>query len=399
MSEKNLISIAIPTLNRAKLLEGAIKSIINQTYTNWELLILDNNSEDETEQVVQKFNNEKIRYYKSDKTITMTENWERAFKFAKGKYFIKIDDDCTLFKNFLERSLNIFSKEKPIVIFFNYYVQMLQNVFYSILENKNEIIELDFKKVIFLEYLMLSSSNFCIFNLQEIKTLFKDKKIYFTPMPDRWMIMNLINMSFSTKSIKLSFSYEIGGINRHLIKPSYVSEKFINYNNVKNNDVFYNKNPFANGRIYVSRIFNEILKNSEEETFKKYFLENVTSFYHLTTFEFLGHYYEIGKKKFSFTKIQSLTLYFFYIFFRLFRKPFDKISYQNSMIYLIKLTRNFLVNIFNLKKFEKNFYKDIENSKIVGSLKLVNTLNEIDKNHSRVIVDKQLKSLSRIVNL
>ena len=92
-------------------------------------------------------------------------------------------------------------------------------------------------------------------------------------------------------------------------------------------------------------------------------------------------------------------MYFFYIFFRLFRKPFDKISYQNSMIYLIKLTRNFLVNIFNLKKFEKNFYKDIENSQIVGSLKLINTLNEIDKNHSRVIVDKQLKSLSRIVNL
>ena len=163
MSENNLISIAIPTMNNSRLLAGAITSIINQSYKNWELLILDNNSNDNTEEIVNNFKNEKIQYFKSNKTLSMNQNWNRAFKYAKGKYFIKVDDDCTIFPNFLEQSLKIFNEKKSTVIFFNYYVQMLPDTFYSFMEKKDSIIELDFKKIIFLESLMLSSSNFQIF--------------------------------------------------------------------------------------------------------------------------------------------------------------------------------------------------------------------------------------------
>ena len=399
MSENNLISIAIPTMNHSKLLAGAITSIINQSYKNWELLILDNNSSDNTEEIVKNFKNEKIHYFKSNKTLTMTENWERAFKYAKGKYFIKIDDDCTIFPDFLEQSSKIFNEKKTTVIFFNYYVQMLPKTFYSVIEKKNSIIELDFKKIIFLEFLMLSSSNFCIFDLDKIKKNFINKDIYFSPMPDRWMIINLADMLTKNKEIKFIFNYNIGGINRHLIKPSYVSSSFINYKSVKNDDVFNNKNPFTNGRIYVSRIFNKILKETKNNEFKNYFEKNVTSIYHLTTFEFLGHYYELGKKKFSFTKIGSLTIYFFYIFFRLLRKPFDKISYQNSIVFLFKLSKNYLVNILNLKKLEKNFYKGVENSNILNNLELINSIEKLDSSKSNIIIDKQIEKIKKKIDL
>lgn len=399
MSENNLVSIAIPTMNHSKLLAGAITSIINQSYKNWELLILDNNSSDNTEEIVNNLKNEKIQYIKSNKTLTMTQNWERAFKYAKGKYFIKIDDDCTLFPDFLEQSIKIFNEKKSTVIFFNYYVQILPDTFYSILEKKNNIIELDYKKIIFLEFLMLSSSNFCIFNLEKVKKNFEDKNIYFTPMPDRWMIINLANMLFENNKIKFIFNYNVGGINRHLIKPSYVSDSFINYKSVKNEDVFYNKNPFINGRVYVSRIFSKILKETKQDKFKNYFEKNVTSNYHLTTFEFLGHYYELGKKKFSFTKIKSLTIYFFFIFFRLLRKPIDKISYQNSFLYLIKLTKNFLVNILNLKNLEKNFYKGIENSNILNEFEIICSIKDLDNSKSNIIIDRQIERIKKKVDL
>ena len=49
---KNLISIVIPTFNREKKLKKAILSVINQSYTNWELIIVDNNSSDESEALV-----------------------------------------------------------------------------------------------------------------------------------------------------------------------------------------------------------------------------------------------------------------------------------------------------------------------------------------------------------
>ena len=50
--EKNLISIVIPTYNREKKLKKAIFSVINQSYKNWELIIVDNNSSDKTEEIV-----------------------------------------------------------------------------------------------------------------------------------------------------------------------------------------------------------------------------------------------------------------------------------------------------------------------------------------------------------
>tara|TARA_B110000003_G_scaffold249644_1_gene262141 strand:+ start:863 stop:2062 length:1200 start_codon:yes stop_codon:yes gene_type:complete len=399
MSENNLISIAIPTMNNSRLLAGAITSIINQSYKNWELLILDNNSNDNTEEIVNNFKNEKIQYFKSNKTLSMNQNWNRAFKYAKGKYFIKVDDDCTIFPNFLEQSLKIFNEKKSTVIFFNYYVQMLPDTFYSFMEKKDSIIELDFKKIIFLESLMLSSSNFQIFDLDQLKKNFVNKDIYYTPTPDRWLNINLVNKLIEKNEIKFIFNYNIGGINRHLIKPSYVSSSFVNYKSIKDDDIFSNKDPFTNARVNISRIFNKIFNESKQNEFQNYFEKNVTSRYHLTTFEFLGHYYELGKKKFSFSKVRSLTIYFSYILFRLLRKPFDKINYQNSIIYLIKLTKSYLINILNLKKLEKNFYKGIENSNIVSNLELINSIENINNSKSNIIIDKQIEKIKIKVNL
>ena len=399
MSENNLISIAIPTMNNSRLLAGAITSIINQSYKNWELLILDNNSNDNTEEIVNNFKNEKIQYFKSNKTLSMNQNWNRAFKYAKGKYFIKVDDDCTIFPNFLEQSLKIFNEKKSTVIFFNYYVQMLPDTFYSFMEKKDSIIELDFKKIIFLESLMLSSSNFQIFDLDQLKKNFVNKDIYYTPTPDRWLNINLVNKLIEKNEIKFIFNYNIGGINRHLIKPSYVSSSFVNYKSIKDDDIFSNKDPFTNARVNISRIFNKIFNESKQNEFQNYFEKNVTSRYHLTTFEFLGHYYELGKKKFSFSKVRSLTIYFSYILFRLLRKPFDKINYQNSIIYLIKLTKSYLINILNLKKLEKNFYKGIENSNIVSNLELINSIENINNSKSNIIIDKQIEKIKIKVDL
>ena len=60
-----LVSIIIPTFNRSQLLVRAITSVINQKYTNWELIIVDDGSTDETKEVVEKFQEvTKISYFK-----------------------------------------------------------------------------------------------------------------------------------------------------------------------------------------------------------------------------------------------------------------------------------------------------------------------------------------------
>ena len=64
MNAENLISIVLPTHNRAKMLERAIKSVIAQSYGNWELLIIDDNSNDNTQETAASYLNDKRIIYK-----------------------------------------------------------------------------------------------------------------------------------------------------------------------------------------------------------------------------------------------------------------------------------------------------------------------------------------------
>ena len=63
------ISIIMPTYNRERLVLRSIQSILDQTYTNWELIIVDDGSTDSTQQVVQSVNDQRISYIKNQKNM------------------------------------------------------------------------------------------------------------------------------------------------------------------------------------------------------------------------------------------------------------------------------------------------------------------------------------------
>lgn len=96
------VSIVIPTRNRAHLLRSSLKSALEQNYDNFEIVISDNNSTDETKKVVDSFNDSRIRYFKTDRDLTMPDNWEFALEKTKGEYITYLTDDCYLFPNCLK---------------------------------------------------------------------------------------------------------------------------------------------------------------------------------------------------------------------------------------------------------------------------------------------------------
>ena len=63
------ISVIINCLNGQEFLNEAIESVLNQTYTNWEIVFLDNCSTDKSIEIVKNFNNDKIKIFKSDKHL------------------------------------------------------------------------------------------------------------------------------------------------------------------------------------------------------------------------------------------------------------------------------------------------------------------------------------------
>lgn len=113
------ISILIPTYNRAQYLTMAVESALMQDYPNYEIVVSDNASTDDTVHVIKKFSSDgKFRYYRNPVNIGMAGNWKKLVsEYAKGEWFILIsDDDYFIDKNYLSKSMKLASKYKDIVI-------------------------------------------------------------------------------------------------------------------------------------------------------------------------------------------------------------------------------------------------------------------------------------------
>lgn len=101
MSETPLVSVITPTFNRAKIIKESINSILKQTYSNWELIIVDDGSTDDTKAVVESIDDERVKYlYKDNAGPCAARNYGIAH--SKGIWITYLDSDDILFPNCLE---------------------------------------------------------------------------------------------------------------------------------------------------------------------------------------------------------------------------------------------------------------------------------------------------------
>jgi len=108
--------------NGEPFLYEALKSIINQTYSNWELIFYDNKSIDKSEKIIKDFKDKRIKYFKSNKLVNLGTIRKLAFNECKGKFisFLDVDDYWTKFK--LQKQIEKFEINENIdVLYSNYY--------------------------------------------------------------------------------------------------------------------------------------------------------------------------------------------------------------------------------------------------------------------------------------
>ena len=123
--ENPLISIVMPTYNRAKILsEIGIPTVLNQTYKNFELIIVSHGSTDETEAVVNKINDNRIKFFKISRVKRYPENLDNhwachsvdatnyGLKQVKGDWISYLDDDDIWTNDHLKKLLNFATKNK-----------------------------------------------------------------------------------------------------------------------------------------------------------------------------------------------------------------------------------------------------------------------------------------------
>ena len=122
MSEsKPLVSIIMNCHNGGKFLEQSVNSIISQTYKNWELIFLDNDSKDDSKKIITKFPDKRIKYFKSKKFNRLYKSRNLAIQNAKGDFISFLDTDDLWQKDKLEKQINFFSKNKDYEIVYSNY--------------------------------------------------------------------------------------------------------------------------------------------------------------------------------------------------------------------------------------------------------------------------------------
>jgi glycosyltransferase involved in cell wall biosynthesis len=102
------VSVIMPAFNREKFIAESIESVLSQSYTDFELIIIDDGSTDETFRVAQSFSSDhRIRYYKNDTNIGIAKTRNRGLALARGKYIAPLDsDDIWLDVNKLQKQVD-----------------------------------------------------------------------------------------------------------------------------------------------------------------------------------------------------------------------------------------------------------------------------------------------------
>jgi glycosyltransferase involved in cell wall biosynthesis len=116
-----LVSIIMNCHNGEKYLEESVKSIIGQSYKNWELIFWDNVSQDNSKKIINKFSDDRIKYFKSENFKKLYEARNLAIQKANGKFISFIDTDDMWEINKLEKQIEFFLKNKDFEIVYSNY--------------------------------------------------------------------------------------------------------------------------------------------------------------------------------------------------------------------------------------------------------------------------------------
>lgn len=120
------VSVGIPVYNGEKFVATAIESVLDQTYTDFEVIISDNASEDGTGDICRSFaeRDGRIAYQRNEHNLGASPNYRRVFEPARGEYFCWLPADEAMLPPFLERCVAVLDAEPDVVLAFGRYLMI-----------------------------------------------------------------------------------------------------------------------------------------------------------------------------------------------------------------------------------------------------------------------------------
>ena len=116
----DLVSIIMPSYNTAQYIGESIRSVLAQSYSNWELIIVDDCSTDDTDAVVAEFGDSRIRYLKNETNSGAAVSRNRALREARGRWIAFLDSDDLWHPQKLEKQIRFMEEENCHFSYTNY---------------------------------------------------------------------------------------------------------------------------------------------------------------------------------------------------------------------------------------------------------------------------------------
>jgi glycosyltransferase involved in cell wall biosynthesis len=228
-----LVSILMNCYNGERYLQEAIDSIYYQTYSNWEIIFIDNCSTDSSAKIAKSYDQGRLKYYKTEKNISLgaARNW--GMKFINGNFLAFLDTDDVWFSNKLEKQLNVIGEDIAFVYGPVIHINEKGDALRETKINK----EKNFKSLLERYDINMHST---LINLKIVNVKFNEELSY---CPDFDLFMKIVSENNNFVSINSSLA-------KYRIHSNSMSRKTINIqmnevslvlNKLKKNTFLYNK--------------------------------------------------------------------------------------------------------------------------------------------------------------
>lgn len=122
--EEVTVSIGVPVYNGGKFLYECLESILRQTFQDWQCVVIDNQSTDNSNQIANEFaaKDKRFKVIKNKDFVPLVENWNNAFLYANpnARYYKLLQADDWMFPNFLEECIKVFEKDQSVGVVSSY---------------------------------------------------------------------------------------------------------------------------------------------------------------------------------------------------------------------------------------------------------------------------------------
>ncbi|MBT6049819.1 MAG: glycosyltransferase [Candidatus Scalindua sp.] len=188
-SEQPLVSVVMPTYSQAQFIGDAVKSVLDQTYANFELIIIDNYSEDNTEDIIASFNDTRIKYEKFRNNGIIAASRNVGISESRGKYIAFLDSDDMWKPTKIEKQIELLENDNNVFLVYSRLIVIKNGLYRKTLPKRKRLRSGNAFIPLFLSNNFIGTSSVLLRNdLKENNFLFDtDKRLIAIEDYDLWL--------------------------------------------------------------------------------------------------------------------------------------------------------------------------------------------------------------------